>query len=59
MFRFCIKHLQDASGTSKNQHYRCTASYVLVCVLLGYWLVANWSLQYIYMIFNFLIILTV
>ena len=26
---------------SKNQQYSCIASYVQVCMLLGYWLVGN------------------
>ena len=35
MFRFFINHNQGAFGTSKNQHYSCIASCVVVCMLLG------------------------
>jgi hypothetical protein len=59
MFRFFMNHLQGVSGTSKNQHYFCIAICVGVCVLLGSWLGESWGLKCIYIIFNFLIILTV
>jgi hypothetical protein len=77
-----LNHLQEATGTSKNQRYRCTVSYIQICVLMhlniltiyraaGFWKYrmlpenglrkteTRWSLQCIYMIFNFLIILKV
>jgi hypothetical protein len=73
MFRFYLKHLQGASGTSKNQRYKCIVSYVQIWqytytfgFLKSLMLPENgfsktkicWNLQRIYTIFfSFLIIL--
>ena len=41
MFWFFINHHQGVSAASKTQQYGCIASCVLVCVLLGCWLVGK------------------